>query len=194
MTAISIQYVLLQQFHVLRKRKSSPLKRADQSPSLWSPSLLQRVQHVVLADIEPHTKEQVVPAGLHKEEAARAQVRAHCHCLWHGRVWEPLHSAQCHMLTVHLETKCKSKVRCQKAEKERKEYWFCADHLFLLVDKSVLLIRDPQYPEGINRCPSGAQTQGQNASRALESEQLWILVLLITQICNPGQVISLSEL
>lgn len=110
----------------LEREKSSPLKRADRSPSLWSPSVLQRVQHVVLADVEPHTKEQVVPAGLHKEEAARAQVRAHCHCLWHGRVWESLHSAQCHMLTVHLETKCKSKVRRQKVEEERKEYWFCA--------------------------------------------------------------------
>ncbi|VCX30546.1 unnamed protein product, partial [Gulo gulo] len=27
----------------------------------------------VLADVEPHTKEQVVPAGLHQEEAAGAQ-------------------------------------------------------------------------------------------------------------------------
>lgn len=94
MIAISISFDLLQQFHVFRKRKSGSLKTTAHTPGFWGPSLFfQCIQHIILADIEPHTKKQVVPAGLHEEEAAGAQMRAHCHGLWHGGVRESLHPA-----------------------------------------------------------------------------------------------------
>lgn len=77
------------------------------------------MQHVTLADVEPHAKEQVIPAGLHEEEAAGAQAGAHGHGLGHGGVREPLHPAQFHVLPVYLETKSKPEVSCQEGE-ERK--------------------------------------------------------------------------
>lgn len=57
--------VYLVRFHVLKETVRL---------FLWSPSLFfQSVQHIILAHVEPHSKEQVIPAGLHQEEAASTQ-------------------------------------------------------------------------------------------------------------------------
>lgn len=136
MVVISLHYILPQKVHVLRKIKSGSSKSAH-SPSLWSSSLfLQGVQHIPLADVEPHAKEQVIPAGLHEEEAAGAQARAHCHGLWHGGVGEPLHPAQFHVLPVYLETKSRSEVSCKEGYERKGSPGSVSDHLFLLLGKS----------------------------------------------------------
>lgn len=136
MVVISLHYILPQKFHVLRKIKSGSLKSAH-SPSLCSSSLFfQGVQHITLADVEPHAKKQVIPTGLHKEEAAGAQVRAHCHGLWHGGVREPLHPAQLHVLPIYLETKSKSEVRCRESEERKGRPGSVFDHVFPLLGKS----------------------------------------------------------
>ncbi|OWK05524.1 BTF3L4 [Cervus elaphus hippelaphus] len=63
------------------------------------------IQHIILADVEPHPKEHIIPARLHEEETAGTQARAHRHRLRHGGVREALHPAQSHMLNVYLKQK-----------------------------------------------------------------------------------------
>lgn len=79
-------------------------KRNPCQSLLWCSVLFKRVQHIVLADVEPHPEEQVIPAGLHEEEAAGAQVSADGHGLWHGGVGQSFHPAQFHMLPINLDT------------------------------------------------------------------------------------------